>query len=111
METAKANNLRLEGDIEHLLTVLPERLVADPNAGIDDLLPWADAIQKRFALFGTGDRKANTGFSEYSKLHEIQGLQCGQCSLLVRVFPEAPKLRQTGKNSREVAFPAGDHEK
>lgn len=52
METAKANNLRLEDYTQHLLTVLPERLVADPETGIDDLLPWADAMQQ---LFGTGD--------------------------------------------------------
>ena len=54
METAKTNNLRLEDYIEYLLTVMPERLAADPDANIDDLLPWADGIQKRFALFGTG---------------------------------------------------------
>lgn len=49
-ETAKANNLRLEDYIEHLLTVLPERLAYDPNADIDDLLPWADGMQKMFAM-------------------------------------------------------------
>jgi hypothetical protein len=54
METAKANNLRLEDYVEYLLTVMPERLAADPDADIDDLLPWADGIQKRFAMFGTG---------------------------------------------------------
>ena len=54
METAKANNLRLEDYIEHLLAVLPERFDDDLEADIDDLLPWADAMQKRFAMFGTG---------------------------------------------------------
>ena len=54
METAKANNLRLEDYIEHLLAVLPERFADDLEADIDDLLPWADAMQKRFAMFGTG---------------------------------------------------------
>ena len=54
METAKANNLCLEDYIEYLLTVMPERLAADPDADIDDLLPWADGIQKQFAMFGTG---------------------------------------------------------
>ena len=54
METAKANNLRLEDYIEYLLTVMPERLADDPDADIDDLLPWSDDIQKRFAVFGTG---------------------------------------------------------
>ena len=52
LETAKANNLRLEDYIQHLLTVLPERLVADTEADIDDLLPWTDAMHQ---LFGTGD--------------------------------------------------------
>ena len=54
METAKANNLRLEAYIEHLLAVLPERFADDLEADIDDLLPWADAMQKMFAMFGTG---------------------------------------------------------
>ena len=50
METAKANNQRLEDYIEHLLTVLPERLVDDLDADIDDLLPWADGMQKMFTM-------------------------------------------------------------
>ena len=54
METAKVNHLRLEDYVEYLLTVMPERMAADPDADIDDLLPWADGIQKRFAMFGTG---------------------------------------------------------
>ena len=54
METAKANNLRLEDYIEHLLTVLPERFANDPDTDIDDLLPWADGMQKMFTMFGTG---------------------------------------------------------
>ncbi len=54
METAKANNLRLEDYIEHLLTVLPERLADDPDADIDDLLSWADGMQKSFAMIWTG---------------------------------------------------------
>jgi transposase len=54
METAKANNLQLEDYIEHLLTVLPERLADDPDADIDDLLPWADGMQKSFAMIRTG---------------------------------------------------------
>ena len=49
METAKANNLRLEDYIEHLLAVLPERFADDLEADIDDLLPWADAMQKRLS--------------------------------------------------------------
>ena len=57
METAKVNNLRLEDYIEYLLTVMSERLAADPDADIDELLLWADGIQKRFAMFGTGHKK------------------------------------------------------
>ena len=53
LEMAKANNVRLEGYIEHLLGVLPERLTVDPDADIDGLLPWADGMQKKFAMIGT----------------------------------------------------------
>ena len=52
METAKANNLRLEDYIQHLLTVLPDRFAVDPNPDIDDLLPCADVMRR---LFGTRD--------------------------------------------------------
>ena len=52
METAKANNLRLEDYVQHLLTVLPDRFAVDPNSDIDDLLPCADVMRR---LFGTGD--------------------------------------------------------
>ena len=48
METAKANGLRLEDYILHLLSILPERFEADPNADIDDLLPWNDAVKACF---------------------------------------------------------------
>ena len=50
METAKANGLRLEDSIHHLLTVLPERFEDNPNADIDDLLPWNDAMRDTFAM-------------------------------------------------------------
>ena len=36
------------GYLLHLLTVLPERYAADPQASIDDLMPWAEEIQKKF---------------------------------------------------------------
>ena len=52
LETAKANNLRLEDYIQHLLTVLPEHLVVDLETDIDDLLPWIDGMQQ---CFGTRD--------------------------------------------------------
>ncbi len=41
-ETAKTNSLNPETCLTHLLTVLPERFADDPQAGIDDLMPWAD---------------------------------------------------------------------
>ena len=52
METAKANGLCLEDYIQYLLTVLPERLAADPEFDTDDLLPCADTMKQ---LFGTGN--------------------------------------------------------
>ncbi|MBQ6148441.1 MAG: transposase domain-containing protein [Oscillospiraceae bacterium] len=48
METNKANGLRLEDYILHLLFVLPERFKADPDADIDDLLPWSDGMKDNF---------------------------------------------------------------
>ena len=50
METAKANNLRLEDYILHLLSVLPDRLEVDPDASIDDLLPWNATICSDFSM-------------------------------------------------------------
>ena len=41
----KANGLWLEDYILHLLSTLPERFDADPDADIDDLLPWNDAVK------------------------------------------------------------------
>lgn len=34
--------------MNHLLTVLPERFAADPQAVVDDLLPWTQEMQKSF---------------------------------------------------------------
>lgn len=48
METAKANNLRIEDYIQFLLNVLPNRLASNPNADIDDLLPFADGMKLQF---------------------------------------------------------------
>ncbi|MBR1560988.1 MAG: transposase, partial [Clostridia bacterium] len=48
METAKANGLRLEDYILHLLSVLPDRFEGDPNADIDDLLPWNNSLKASF---------------------------------------------------------------
>lgn len=46
-------DVRTMKHIEYRLTVMPERLADDPDADIDDLLPWANDIQKRFAMIGT----------------------------------------------------------
>ena len=48
LETAKANGLNPEAYLNHLLSVLPERFAADPKASVDDLMPWADEMQKSF---------------------------------------------------------------
>ena len=48
LETAKANGLNPETYLNHLLTVLPERFAADPQAVVDDLMPWTDEIRMAF---------------------------------------------------------------
>ena len=48
LETAKANGLNPEAYLNHLLSVLPERFAADPQAHIDDLMPWTEKIQVMF---------------------------------------------------------------
>ena len=48
LETVKANGLNPEDYLNHLLTVLPERYAANSRASIDDLMPWAEEIQKKF---------------------------------------------------------------
>lgn len=50
METAKANGLRLEDYILHLLSFLQERFETDPVADIDDLLLWNDGMKANFAM-------------------------------------------------------------
>ena len=46
LETAKVNGLNPEAYLNHLLTVLPERFAADPQAVIDDLMPWNQEMQR-----------------------------------------------------------------
>jgi hypothetical protein len=46
METTKPNGLNPEKYFSHLLTVLPERFAIAPKAAIDDLLPWAETVQR-----------------------------------------------------------------
>ena len=48
LETAKANKVNPEAYLTHLLTVLPQRFAKDPNAAIDDLMPWNKEIQNNF---------------------------------------------------------------
>ena len=50
LETAKANGLNPEAYLNHPLTVLPERFVADPLATVDDLLPWTEEMQISFSI-------------------------------------------------------------
>lgn len=48
LETAKANGLNPETYLNHLLTVLPEQFMRNPNYEIDDLMPWAHEMQELF---------------------------------------------------------------
>ena len=50
LETAKANGLNPETYLKHLLDVLPGRFAADPQAKVDDLLPWSEDMQTRFRV-------------------------------------------------------------
>lgn len=46
LETAKANGLNPEKYLTHIFTVLPDRFAKNPNADIEDLLPWNDKIME-----------------------------------------------------------------
>ena len=48
METAKANNLRLDDYLLHLLSILPERAERSKNFEIEDLLPWSEEMKSWF---------------------------------------------------------------
>ena len=50
LETAKANGLNPEAYLNHLLTVLPEQFTSGPQVAVDDLLPWAEEMQKSFRV-------------------------------------------------------------
>lgn len=52
LETAKANGLNPETYLSHLLSVLPERFAADPQAPVADLMPWNERIQEMFRESG-----------------------------------------------------------
>ena len=49
METAKANSLRLDDYLLHLLSVLPERAEQHKDFEIDDLLPWSEEMKSWFS--------------------------------------------------------------
>ena len=49
METAKANSLRLDDYLLHLLSILPERTERNKDFEIDDLLPWSEEMKSWFS--------------------------------------------------------------
>ena len=49
METAKANNLRLDDYLLHLLSILPERAEQSKDFEIEDLLPWSEEMKSWFS--------------------------------------------------------------
>ena len=49
MEKAKANSLRLDGYLLHLLSILPERAERNKDFEVDDLLPWSEEMKSWFS--------------------------------------------------------------
>jgi len=49
METAKANSLRLDDYLLHLLSILPQRAEQNKDFEIDDLLPWSEEMKSWFS--------------------------------------------------------------
>ena len=49
METAKANSLRLDDYLLHLLSILPERAEQRKDFEMDDLLPWSEEMKSWFS--------------------------------------------------------------
>lgn len=49
METAKANSLRPDDDLLHLLSILPERAERNKDFEVDDLLPWSEEMKSWFS--------------------------------------------------------------
>ena len=45
METAKANSLRLDDYLLHLLSILPERAERNKDFEVDDFLPWSEEMK------------------------------------------------------------------
>jgi hypothetical protein len=50
LESAKANGLNPETYLNHLLDVLPQRFTDDPQANLDDLMPWSEKSQSNFRV-------------------------------------------------------------
>ena len=49
METAKANSLRLDDYLLHLLSIMPERAEQNKDFEMDDLLPWSEEMKSWFS--------------------------------------------------------------
>ena len=49
METAKANSLRLDDYLLHLLSILPQRAEQNKDFEMDDLLPWSEEMKSWFS--------------------------------------------------------------
>ena len=49
MEKAKANSLRLDDYLLHLLSIMPERAEQNKDFEIDDLLPWSEEMKSWFS--------------------------------------------------------------
>ena len=49
METTKANNLRLDDYLLHLLSIMPERAEQNKDFEMDDLLPWSEEMKSWFS--------------------------------------------------------------
>ena len=49
METTKANNLRLDDYLLHLLSILPQRAEQNKDFEMDDLLPWSEEMKSWFS--------------------------------------------------------------
>ena len=52
LETAKVNGLNPLAYLNHLLTVRPERFATDPQAPVDDLMPWTEKMQEMLRASG-----------------------------------------------------------
>ena len=49
MEKAKANSLRLDAYLLHLLSIQPERAERNKDFEVDDLFPWSEKMKSWFS--------------------------------------------------------------